>query len=71
MAVSVMFSYTRILSYTGSNTISTLASVAIGSVIYGLMLLSLGGVRERDFHIIPVIGPRIAGIFKRLGLLRG
>ncbi|NPV44013.1 MAG: stage V sporulation protein B [Firmicutes bacterium] len=71
MAVSVMFSYTRILSYTGSNTISTLASVAIGSVIYGIMLLFLGGVRERDFHIIPVVGPRIAGIFKRLGLLRG
>jgi stage V sporulation protein B len=53
----------------GSN-LGTLIMVAAGGAVYGVALLLIGGVRERDFAFLPRLGPRLATALKKMGLLR-
>jgi len=54
----------------GSN-LAALATVALGGLAYGLVLLLVGGVRERDFSLIPGVGPRLWRVLERMRLTRG
>jgi len=71
MGVAVVFTYSKILEVTGSSNLSTLAAIGVGVIVYMLMLLSIGGIYEKDLKLIPVIGSKAAGLFKKIGLLRG
>lgn len=70
MGLVLFIGYPPLESALGMN-LAALIAVAIGGFVYALALLILGGVRERDFSIIPVIGPKIARILKGVGLVRG
>ncbi len=69
MGVGLFFGYPPLAAALGMN-LAALVAVAIGGLIYGLTLLILGGVRERDFAIIPVFGPRVAQVLRGVGLVR-
>jgi len=47
-----------------------LAEIAAGAAVYGAALLVTGGVRRRDVAALPRIGPRLAVVLGRTGLLR-
>ncbi len=68
MSISVLFIYGRLVDSLG-NSITTLIAVAIGALIYGLMLLTTGGIKKSDFEMIPG-GGKMTIILSRLGLLR-
>lgn len=50
--------------------LTTLLLIAVGGLVYGLSLLVTGGIRRRDLEVLPKIGPRLAAILGRTGLLR-
>lgn len=52
-----------------SNNIATLLAIAVGIAVYGLCMLFSGGVKEADIKMIPLIGPRLRILLKRLRLL--
>jgi len=68
MSISVLFVYGRIVAFSG-NSIATLASVAVGVIIFGLMLLATGAVKKADFEMLPK-GDKIAKMLSMIGLLR-
>lgn len=55
---------------THSSRISAVAMMGVGAVAYGLVLVLLGGLTERDFEMVPRIGTRLASLLKRYRLLR-
>ena len=70
MTISAIYSYKSFINLTYSNTISTLLAIAVGCVVYCIMLFALGGVRESDFEVIPGIGSKLAKLLAKLHLLR-
>jgi len=54
----------------GRPSLATLLAVATGVVVYGGVLLAVGGITARDLEMIPRVGPRLAGWGRRLRLLR-
>ncbi len=62
--------YTLLFSNTGSNTIATFISMMVGTVIFSIVILLNGGVREAELIRIPVLGVRLAAILKKLRILR-
>jgi stage V sporulation protein B len=68
MGGAVYLIHRSALSLTG-NTISTIGSIIIGGIVYGLMLLITGTILEEDFLILPG-GDRLAAFLHRLGLLK-
>lgn len=70
MGVVLYLIYPPLHAAFGMN-LAALLAVVTGGFVYGLALLALGGVRERDFAIIPVVGPKIARVLKGVGLVRG
>lgn len=70
MGILLYFVYPPLESALGMNW-AALTGVLLGGAVYVLVLLALGGVTERDFAVIPVVGPRIARVLKGVGLVRG
>ena len=70
MGGAVYLGFGPVASFIGSN-LATLAMVAAGGLLYGVTLLLIGGIRERDFAFLPRFGPRLARALIRMGLLRG
>ncbi|QXM07227.1 putative polysaccharide biosynthesis protein [Crassaminicella indica] len=68
MSVSVLFVYRWFVDVFG-NKLTTLAAIGIGAVIYGLMLLTTGGITKKDFEMLPG-GRKISKILSMIGLLR-
>ncbi len=69
MAISVLFTYNKIIAYTRSNSISTLGAILVGVAIYGLMLLAIGAIKKEDIEMLPK-GQQILKILNRFGLLK-
>jgi stage V sporulation protein B len=70
MGGAVLLTYDFVNSHLLSNTIATLISIFIGSVVYGFVLLLLGGVAERDIERIPKVGSRLVILLRRIGILK-
>ncbi len=68
MSISVLFTYGRLERMFG-NTIAVLGAIAVGGIIYGLMLLTTGSIKKADFEMLPK-GQQLANILSRIGLLR-
>ncbi|MCT4604630.1 MAG: polysaccharide biosynthesis protein [Marinisporobacter sp.] len=68
MAISVLFVYRWFADLFG-NKLTTVAAIGVGALIYGLMLLTTGGITKSDFEMLPG-GRKIAKILSRIGLLR-
>lgn len=70
MGVIVLLTYDGIMLKTFQNTIATLVSISVGGMVYGITLLALGGIRQRDIEKIPKIGIGLSGVLSKIGLLR-
>ncbi|WZL72818.1 polysaccharide biosynthesis protein [Clostridiaceae bacterium 35-E11] len=68
MSISVLFIYNHFVNQLG-NRGTTVIAVGIGAVIYGLMLLTTGGITKADFEMIPG-GRKLVKILSMIGLLR-
>lgn len=66
----VLLSYHELMGLLRHNTLATLAAIAVGGGVYGLVLLVTGGVTRRDIERIPRVGRLLAGILRSLRLLR-
>lgn len=70
MGLAVRYFFNRLHVFVPSLGIPTLAAIALGAAVYGIVLLLLGGIRTSDVSMVPVVGPRLAPVLKRLGLTR-
>jgi len=50
--------------------VATLTAVGAGGLVYGLVLLLVGAVKERDLALLPGVGSRLARLLKGVGLVR-
>ncbi|WP_378955314.1 polysaccharide biosynthesis C-terminal domain-containing protein [Pelosinus sp. sgz500959] len=66
----VLLTYDYIMLMIFNNTVSTLVSITIGGIVYSVVLLLLGGVRQYDIEKIPKIGYQLSSVLKKVGLLR-
>lgn len=66
----VLLTYDAIMTYTFHNTLATLIAIAVGGTVYGLALLFLGGIQERDLERVPKVGPQVVKLLRSLRLLR-
>lgn len=70
MGGAVLITYHEVMAQTLHNTLATLAAIAVGGAVYGLILLLAGGVTGRDVERVPRVGSRLAAILRSLRLLR-
>ncbi|HBI55972.1 MAG TPA: polysaccharide biosynthesis protein, partial [Firmicutes bacterium] len=49
---------------------AVIVSIGVGIVVYGIATLLTGTISRSELELIPKIGPKLANIFTRLGLLR-
>ncbi len=68
MYVVVKLSYGFMVGFLG-NSLSTLVSIAIGGVVYGLVLLGIGGIRKDEILTLPK-GEKIYSILRKLKLMK-
>lgn len=54
----------------GSNAFATLTGMSCGIIVYGAVLLFLGGISESDVKQMPYIGGRLAVLLDRFGLFK-
>ena len=70
MAISVRASFNLILGALGREWLATISAIGIGAAIYGLVLMIIGGIYVSDLEMIPRLGPRLAVILQKWGLVR-
>lgn len=61
--------YDAIMMQTDSNALSTVISISFGGVVYGAVLLLVGGINEGDVKQIPFIGTRMVSMLRTLRLI--
>lgn len=71
MGMMVSLIYGQTMQLLKFNVVATLTAVILGALIYALVLMISGAVKESDIKLIPKIGDRLADILLRLGLVRG
>lgn len=69
MAATAYYSYHLLLSAIGSNTISTMISILISILVYGVALLLIRGVTVEELQMAPG-GSRLSATLKKKGLLK-
>ena len=70
MGVLVLLIYDNIMTAWLSNTIATLVAITAGILIYGLVLLLLGGIQPRDLERVPLVGNFLLKLLQNFGLMR-
>jgi len=66
----IYITYDVIVMQTTNNALATVVGIFFGGIVYGAVLLMVGGVSEADVKQIPFIGIRLAPILRRLGLFK-
>ncbi|MBC8016375.1 MAG: polysaccharide biosynthesis protein [Sporomusaceae bacterium] len=66
----IYITYDMVMLETGSNAAATMIGILFGGIVYGAVLLLVGGVSERDINQIPMIGSRIAPILRKFKLFK-
>ena len=61
-------SYKGIFALLDSNTLATILAIVIGVIVYGLVMLLIGGIKEDDLRSIPM-GSKLVRIFKKYRLM--
>jgi stage V sporulation protein B len=70
MGAAVLLAYDTMMTHTLHNTLSTLIAIAVGGSVYGIVLLLVGGINERDIERMPRIGSKAVALLQKAGLLR-
>lgn len=65
----ITLAFYKLISRFMGNSISTLAAVCVGVLVYVLILIFTGAIEEEDFKMLPK-GDKLAIIFKKLKLLK-
>lgn len=69
MAFVAFYSYKIILAVVGSNTLSTLISILLAVLVYGVALLLIKGITLEELQMAPG-GNRLSAALKRRGLIK-
>jgi stage V sporulation protein B len=69
MAFAVAVTYEGVIRAVGSNTLSTLVSVTVGAIVYGIVLISIGGITVNELEMIPG-GRKISALLKKTGIFK-
>ncbi|NLM04839.1 MAG: polysaccharide biosynthesis protein [Clostridiales bacterium] len=67
MSLVVYITYGQLFKYVGNN-LSTIISIGIGGIVYGIMLLKTKSITEADFDLLPG-GSKIIPILQKLKLM--
>lgn len=70
MGLAAVGGYRYSFALLGSNGQATLIAIGLAMAAYAFVLLLIGGLRERDFELVPRVGPRVARWLKRKGAFR-
>jgi len=70
MGAVVLLSYDAIMSQTLHNSVATLGAISVGGMVFGIVILLVGGVAVRDIEQLPRVGSKLAVILMKLRLLR-
>jgi len=70
MGGAVLITYDTVMTRLLHNSIATLVAIAVGGVIYGVILLLVGGVNARDIERVPKVGARLVRLLHSVGILR-
>ncbi len=70
MGGTIYFIYDVLMMEFASNAFATLTGMSCGIIVYGAVLLFLGGIGESDLKQMPFIGGRLATILSRFGILK-
>lgn len=68
MFIAVRFSYSGLVIFLGSK-LTTLVAIAIGGLVYGLVILAIGGITEEEIRSMPK-GNKIYDKLKSIKLVR-
>lgn len=66
----IYFTYEKVMIETASYAAATMMGILFGGIVYGAVLLLVGGVSEKDIKQVPMIGPRMAPILRKFGLFK-
>ncbi len=70
MGAVVLVSYDAIMSQTLHNSVATLGAISVGGMVFGIVILLVGGVAVRDIEQLPRVGKTLAVILTKFRLLR-
>lgn len=68
MGVICFAAYKALFAFLNSNTIATIIAIFIAVIVYGLVMLLIGGIKEDDLKAMPM-GGRLVRILKTYGLI--
>ena len=69
MGIVVFYSYDYMYVSLKSNGVCTLLSILIGIIIYGALILAVGGIKKEDLEMLP-FGEKVSGVLFKIRLLR-
>lgn len=64
MALVVWKSYGLLYSFIGLNSIATCAAILIGMILYGIVIILIGGLTSDDAKYLPKIGAKLSRFIK-------
>lgn len=70
MGFSIDVGYLLLTARGVGDTFATLVVILMAIIIYGLMLIILGGVNKQDINKIPLVGSRLGALLMRVGLIK-
>jgi stage V sporulation protein B len=69
MTVTAYYTYNMVLSLAGSNTLSTMISILLSVLVYGIALLLIKGVTVEELQMAPG-GSQLSATLKKKGLMK-
>lgn len=66
----IYISYDMIMTATAQIALSTLTAMALGVIVYGGVLLVIGGISQGDMQQVPMIGSRLIPILRKFGVFK-
>lgn len=70
MGAIIYISYDLIMNATAHIVLATLTAMTCGVIVYGGVLLFIGGISEGDMKQVPMIGSRVASILHKLRIFK-
>lgn len=70
MGLTLHLVYQYIMIYMPINSVATIGSILIGSSVYIVVLMLIGGISERDVERVPMIGSVLIKLLRRFGVFK-
>jgi len=66
----IYITYDLMMLEFANNALATMLGIGLGGIVYGAVLLMVGGIVEGDMKQIPFIGARMIPILRKLGIFK-